>query len=115
MKFFPGGMDPAPLDKALVQFARKKDAIWLRYVDDIKVFTKTFNDAREAVFLINASLRDLHLNLQGSKTEILHGADLEHELVDPALARINELIERARKASSNKREVTISLSANHKK
>src|SRR6266536_3468388 len=105
---FLGNMYLAPLDKALVQFARKKDAIWLRYVDDIKVFTKTFNNAREAVFLINASLRDLHLNLQGSKTEILHGAELEHELVDPALERINELIQRARKVdkSANKREVT---------
>src|SRR6266498_5828308 len=104
---FLGNLYLAPLDRALVQFARKKDVVWFRYVDDIKVFTKTFTDAREAVFLINAGLRELHLNLQGGKTEILHGSKLENELFDPEMQEINQLIDRARKlASGNKREAT---------
>jgi hypothetical protein len=70
------------------------------------VFTKTFTDAREAVFLINASLRDLHLNLQGSKTEILHGSQLEHELFHPAVQQITQLIERARKIPKDRRAQT---------
>jgi len=62
---FLGNVYLAPLDKILVAFARKTGAVWFRYVDDIKVFTKRFNDARDAVFLINGGLRNLHLNLQG--------------------------------------------------
>jgi hypothetical protein len=104
---FLGNLYLAPLDRALVQFARKKDVVWFRYVDDIKVFTKTFSDAREAVFLINAGLRELHLNLQGGKTEILHGSKLENELFDPGLQHINRLIDGARKLSTDeKREAT---------
>ena len=93
---FLGNIYLAPLDKKLVRFAQTRDAVWFRYVDDIKVFTKTFNDARDAVFLINSGLREVHLNLQGSKTEILHGPRLEYELVDPALNKINEFVEQAR-------------------
>ena len=104
---FLGNLYLAPLDRLLVDFARRKDVVWFRYVDDIKVFTKTFTDAREAVFLINAGLRDLHLNLQGGKTEILHGLKLEEELFDPALQHINRLIDRARKLiSGNTRDAT---------
>ena len=104
---FLGNLYLAPLDRVLVQFAKRKDAVWFRYVDDIKVFTKTFTDAREAVFLINAGLRKLHLNLQGGKTEILHGPKLKDELFDPALQHINGLTDQARKLGSGiKREAT---------
>ena len=100
---FLGNIYLAPLDKLLVTFARRKGAVWFRYVDDIKVFTKSFEDAREAVFLINRGLRELHLNLQGSKTDILHGQKLEHELSDPQLDQINEIIGKARELRKDAR------------
>ena len=105
---FLGNIYLAPLDKLLVPFARRKGAVWFRYVDDIKVFTKTLEDAREAVFLINRGLRELHLNLQGGKTDILHGTKLERELFDPQLNQINEIINKARKLrkDANSRETT---------
>lgn len=92
---FLGNLYLTPLDDALDVFARKKGAKWFRYVDDVKVFTKSYEDAREAVFLINSVLRNLHLNLQGSKTDILFGPDLENELFDKDLEQVNELISKA--------------------
>jgi hypothetical protein len=89
---FLGNLYLTALDDSLEQFARKKGAKWFRYVDDVKVFTKSYEDAREAVFLINSALRDLHLNLQGSKTDILSGEDLESELFDESLDVVNQLI-----------------------
>jgi hypothetical protein len=112
---FLGNLYLAPLDRLLVKFARQKQVTWFRYVDDIKVFTKTFSDAREAVFLINAGLRELHLNLQGGKTEILYGAKLETELFDSELHQINGLIDRARKlGTGNGREATKIVRESHK-
>jgi len=69
-----------PLDRTLDAFCQKNDAGWLRYVDDVKIFSKTEQVARETVFTINRALRSLHLNLQGSKTEILSGPELIEDL-----------------------------------
>lgn len=77
---FLGNIYLVPLDRALVRFCKKHDAKWFRYVDDVKVFTRCEQDARAVVFEINQSLRALHLNLQGSKTEILSGERLAREL-----------------------------------
>jgi len=97
---FLGNLFLTPLDDALESFTRRRGATWCRYVDDVKVFTKSYEDAREAVFLINSELRNLHLNLQGSKTDILSGTDLEQELFDKDLEKINDLIEKAEKFKS---------------
>src|SRR5258708_20824049 len=48
------------------------------------------------LFRSNGVLRQLHLNLQGSKTEVLSGAELEKELFDKNLDSINELIGKLR-------------------
>jgi len=69
-----------PLDRTLDAFCQKNDARWFRYVDDVKIFSKTERVARETVFTINRALRSLHLNLQGSKTKVLSGPNLKEEL-----------------------------------
>ena len=86
-----------PLDRALNTFCKKRDAKWFRYVDDVKVFTKSERDAREAVFVINDALRALHLNLQGSKTEILSGESLKYELSNDDFDVVDEAIVKVRK------------------
>ena len=98
---FLGNLFLMPLDEELHRFSKARDAVWFRYVDDVKVFTKSFEDAREAVFLINGALRRLHLNLQGSKTEILEGHKLVAELHDPKLEKISSIIETAEKLGKN--------------
>lgn len=80
---FFGNLYLIPLDRALKAFCRKNGRMWCRYVDDVKVMSKSEKDARTAVFVINDALRRLHLNLQGSKTRILSGEELDAEIYDP--------------------------------
>jgi len=68
-----------PLDRELTLFCRRRHAAWFRYVDDLDIFSDSFEDAREVVLLVNRVLRALHLNLQGSKTKILFGKELQEE------------------------------------
>lgn len=96
---FLGNLYLVPLDRALTQFCKARDAKWFRYVDDVKVFTKSERDARQAVFVVNDALRALHLNLQGSKTDILSGDRLaseldnsEFEIVEEALKGVRTLV-----------------------
>ena len=92
-----------PLDRTMIKFCRKHDSKWFRYVDDVKVFTKTERDAREVVFLINESLRALHLNLQGSKTEVLSGDRLKKELDNSDLDKVGSTFDKVQKLGTRKR------------
>ena len=104
-----------PLDRALSEFCKRHDATWFRYVDDVEVYTRSERAARDVVLVINESLRQLHLNLQGSKTEILSGDDLleEHsdadqQILDRTWTELQKLDCRDR---SNAKEVTALLKA----
>ena len=81
----------------LSRFCTRSDAKWFRYVDDVKIFTKSERDAREAVFVINDALRSLHLNLQGSKTAILSNGRMKQEL-DPSEMDVVEAAHQAVKS-----------------
>lgn len=96
---FLGNVYLIPLDRALSHFCARTDARWFRYVDDVKVFTRNDSDARSVVFIINEALRSLHLNLQGSKTEILSGASLRTELDSVALDTVESVFQNVRSLS----------------
>ncbi|MGP0630589.1 reverse transcriptase domain-containing protein [Nitrospina sp. 32_T5] len=110
---FLGNLYLIPLDRALNKFCTRNDARWFRYVDDVKVFTKSEQHAREVVFIINETLRTLHLNLQGSKTEILSEEDLRNEIDNSELQSVDVAIEVVRKLnpklSSDRKLITREL------
>jgi len=99
---FLGNLYLVPLDRALTHFCGRCKAKWFRYVDDVKVFTKSERDAREAVFVINEALRSLHLNLQGSKTEVLSGEALIADQDNSEMKRISAAQEAIRKLNGCK-------------
>lgn len=107
---FLGNLYLIPLDAALDQFCRRHGGHWCRYMDDVKVMTKTEAQARESVFLINNVLRQLHLNLQGSKTRILTGEELDAEIYDPDGELVAGVIDEVQKllplTRSNSKQVT---------
>lgn len=76
---FLGNVYLIPLDRILDRYCKRKGSIWLRYVDDVEVYSKDYNTARDAIYIINDALRSLLLNLQGSKTEIISGDKLDEE------------------------------------
>jgi hypothetical protein len=56
---------PLTFDNELIKFCGKHNAKWFRYVDDVKVFTRSEEDARQAVFLINDALTDESVPVHG--------------------------------------------------
>ncbi len=80
------------LDQAFLKYSQRNDIKYLRYMDDVKVLTKDPAMAREALFLMNNKLRELRLNIQGSKTRILKGKEIWQELFDVRLDKLNEII-----------------------
>ncbi len=110
---FFGNIYLIPLDEALKKFCSRHDAHWFRYVDDVEVYSKDYQTARDVVFVINEELRALYLNLQGSKTEILSGAKLdkvrsssESEAIEAVWSELERIDCRAVK---NRRKVTSTL------
>jgi hypothetical protein len=99
---FLGNLYLIPLDRALNAFCRSVGGMWCRYVDDVKVMTTNEKDARKAVFVINDALRRLHLNLQGSKTKLLQGEELDAEIYDPDGKVVNAVVERVQRLHHHK-------------
>jgi hypothetical protein len=97
---FLGNYYLLPLDQAFLKFSKSKDIKYLRYMDDVKVLANDLATAREALFLMNEKLRELRLNIQGSKTRILEGKEIREELFDDRLDKVNKIIEGIQKKSS---------------
>jgi hypothetical protein len=88
---FLGNIYLMRLDDRLDEFCKKNDAKWFRYVDDVKVYTRSKHLARKIVFEVNNALRSLYLNIQASKTEIIFDKKLEIELDRAGLDKVNEV------------------------
>ncbi len=105
---FIGNIYLLPLDEEFIKFSRKKDIQYFRYMDDVKIFSKEENIAREVIFVMNNILRRLHLNIQGTKTIILEGDEIRDELIDNRLDEVNKVIKDIQKKSklltNNKRQ-----------
>lgn len=99
---FLGNIYLIPLDRELNKFSREYDAKWFRYVDDVKIFTRSEKDARQAVFVINDALRALHLNLQGSKTEIFSGNNLIKKLDNTDLEDVESVLKAVERTNPDK-------------
>ena len=116
---FLGNFYLLPLDRAFVYLCKRLDLKYLRYMDDVKVLAKSRAPAREALFLMNDKLRGLRLNIQGAKTRILEGQDVQGELVDGRLVAVSKIIDEVKKipniSSSDRKRCLTSLNAELKK
>ena len=81
-----------PLDKELIKF-EKRGSRYFRYVDDVLIFSKKEEIARRAIFVMNDALRELHLNIQGSKTIIKKGEEIRQEIDDIRLTKVSKIID----------------------
>ncbi|MGB2842843.1 MAG: reverse transcriptase domain-containing protein [Halobacteriota archaeon] len=89
---FLGNIFLMPLDEMFEEYSKTHDIKYIRYMDDIKIFSKSEDLAREVLFAMNNALRDLYLNIQGSKTQILKDKEIEKELFPPGMEELNEII-----------------------
>jgi hypothetical protein len=81
------------MDLELLKLQRRGLIQFIRYVDDIKVFTKDHKTARKVVLLINQLLRRMHLNMQTSKTEIFQGEEIRKRLGDQRVEEVTKILD----------------------
>jgi hypothetical protein len=86
---FFGNIFLKPIDDAFVALRQSHDIKYFRYMDDIRIFTKTFGDARKAIMVLDAEIRRLHLNLQSAKTRIYseNEGEISAALIDRRIAQ----------------------------
>ena len=80
------------MDAELLKLQRKGLIKYVRYVDDIKVFTKDRKTARSVIFMINRILRCLQITSQSAKTEIYEGEEVRNRLYDERVEQVTEII-----------------------
>lgn len=68
---FLGNYFLKPLDDAIWAMRRSGRIAYFRYMDDVRIFTNSMEDAREALLTMLRTLRRLHLNVQTAKTRVL--------------------------------------------
>jgi len=90
---FLGNIFLMPLDEKFDEYSKNHDIKYIRYMDDIRIFSKSEKVAREVLFIMNNALRDLYLNVQGLKTQILVNKDIEKEFFPPGMEELNETID----------------------
>ena len=98
-RFF-GNLFLAPIDKSLLELSDQLDIKYYRYMDDVRIFAKTEEDAKVALLKFEEEVRSRHLNLQSAKTKILKensSKEVSHLLVDSRLTEFNRLSDEARK------------------
>lgn len=93
---FFGNIFLKPIDDAFENFKEGKDIKYYRYMDDIRIFTKSYKDARESILLLDKEIRYLHLNLQSAKTKIYdekNNSEISAFLIDQRFAQIQDIDE----------------------
>ncbi len=95
---FFGNIYLIPIDESFKALQGQFDFKYIRYMDDIRIFSRDLATARMAIFRLEKVVRDLHLNLQSSKTKILIETptkkEITNSLFDDRIDRIVELRER---------------------
>ena len=98
-RFF-GNLFLAPIDKSLFDISEQLDIKYYRYMDDVRIFAKTEEGAKTALFKFEQEVRSRHLNLQSAKTKILREKptrEVSHFLIDSRLTELNRLNDEAKR------------------
>jgi len=74
---------------------------YFRYMDDIRIFCKKEIEAKLALEDLTIALRNLKLNINAKKTDILYAKEIEEKLFDPHKLVLN-IIERIMKSGNRK-------------
>ena len=102
-RFF-GNLFLAPIDKSLLKLSEKFDIKYYRYMDDVRIFAKTEEGAKTALFEFEQEVRSRHLNLQSAKTKILRekpSREVSYLLVDSRLTEFNRLNDESKRQKAN--------------
>jgi len=96
---FLGNFFLLPLDIAFDELSKECDVKYFRYMDDVRAFTKSRENARRAILLMARTLRSLHLNVQTAKTRIYDETrgEVTRLLIDNRVDELSVLINSVQK------------------
>ncbi|SMQ70962.1 Reverse transcriptase (RNA-dependent DNA polymerase) [Devosia lucknowensis] len=90
---FFGNIYLMPVDEAFQEFSEQNSCLYIRYMDDVRIFCKDVTTARKAAFLLEDETRALHLNLQSAKTKILEEKPSDKQITNYLFDdRVDELV-----------------------
>jgi hypothetical protein len=85
----PGSSFLADIFLDYVDSKMEKYKGYFRYMDDIRIFCKNKIQAKFALKELTIALRELKLNINAKKTDILHGKEIEEKFFDPQKSLLN--------------------------
>jgi hypothetical protein len=91
---FFGNIYLSGIDDIFFQFGNSNDIKYIRYMDDIRIFSNDVSVARNAIFTLEDAVRKYHLNLQTAKTVILREGskkEISNHIYDERMDRLEEL------------------------
>ena len=83
---------------------KSSDIKYFRYMDDVRIFTKSREDARRCILELARTLRSLHLNVQTAKTRIFDESigEVTRLLIDDRVDTLSEMIDEIQKEYKGK-------------
>lgn len=90
---FLGNIYLIGIDNIFKDFSKNYEIRYIRYMDDVRIFSKDINTARRIVFTLESAVRKFHLNLQSAKTVILSeekGGQITKYIYDSRMDMINK-------------------------
>ncbi|MBY3151935.1 hypothetical protein HFO56_06000 [Rhizobium laguerreae] len=100
---FLGNIYLIGIDNIFKEFSNKYEIRYIRYMDDVRIFSKDINTARRIVFTLENAVRKFHLNLQSAKTIILseeNGGQISKYIYDSRMDMITKQVEDLSKIKS---------------
>lgn len=99
---FLGNFYLLEVDQMFKKFSHRNRVKYFRYMDDFKILSKDYYDARDSLLEINNKLRELRLGVQGAKTKILQDSQIREHLYDSKeMKQLNSIIETTQKGNIN--------------
>ncbi|MBW9115173.1 hypothetical protein JNB88_16140 [Rhizobium cauense] len=100
---FLGNIYLIGIDNIFREFSKRYEIRYIRYMDDVRIFSKDINTARRIVFTLENAVRKFHLNLQSAKTTILSeekGGQISKYIYDSRMDTISTQAEKLSKIKS---------------
>ncbi|MEH6692778.1 MAG: RNA-directed DNA polymerase [Pseudorhizobium pelagicum] len=102
---FLGNLYLSGIDDIFVQFRKDNDIKYIRYMDDIRIFSNNVSVARNVIFTLEDAVRKYHLNLQSAKTTILKEGqknEIKNHIYDGRMDQLEALSNKLEKAESQR-------------
>ena len=106
---FLGNLFLKPVDDFFAATFDPEEVRYFRYMDDIRIITKTEEYARHAALALEEQIRRCQLNLQSSKTKLLTSSDAVGAISDNRLEKLDYILPAYRRNEIDRTQLLVGL------